>query len=496
MEISATAVGAREVLTDQGVIPSFPSFKDCIPRSFYRQIQQNNYLTRFRMKNVFKKFVRHFQRHTVSAGKLTTQDVMYKYLATLEHLAPRFGSEFFPVVSLETSSEGEKVQLYVNGGHSQPEPGHPLLPKDPPVTHEVLVTGTSGIQWRPVPVESVENFSHRGYFGRKSRNKELELKGPTPPGERNEVKWVHFCDFREITHIVVKDCRVSINRQDNKCLEVLLPSPESALSLVSLVDGYFRLTADSSHYLCHQVAPPRLLMSILNGIHGPMHTANSPTGVPLRKRTGNEQEELEATVLLESYDRVAITETWWDESYGWSVAVEGYKLFRRDRRGRRGGGVTLDVKEWIECEEMSPKPSLGSDEERVKSLWRMKGRANMRDTVRAHLGQGTRTNIYEGVLTVCGSGGAEDEAEYFSTEQNNNSREMHVVLKVLDPSHRDIALLADDTELGDAPEGGDAIQRDLERCEPQQSQVQGLACGSGQSQAQIQAGGRKAGEQP
>ncbi|XP_014818179.1 PREDICTED: non-receptor tyrosine-protein kinase TYK2-like, partial [Calidris pugnax] len=61
---------------------------------------------------------------------------------------------------------------------------------------------------------------------------------------------------------------------------------------------------------------------------------------------------------------------------------------------------------------------------------------------RAHLGQGTRTNIYEGVLTVCGSGGAEDEAEYFSTEQNNNSREMHVVLKVLDPSHRDIALVS------------------------------------------------------
>jgi len=29
---------------------------------------------------------------------------------------------------------------------------------------------------------------------------------------------------------------------------------------------------------------------------------------------GNKQEELEATVLLESYDLVALTETWWDES--------------------------------------------------------------------------------------------------------------------------------------------------------------------------------------
>ena len=52
--------------------------------------------------------------------------------------------------------------------------------------------------------------------------------------------------------------------------EVALPAPASALSLGALVDGYFRLTADSSHYLCHQVAPPRLVMSILNGIHGPM----------------------------------------------------------------------------------------------------------------------------------------------------------------------------------------------------------------------------------
>ncbi|PKU27523.1 nipped-b-like protein [Limosa lapponica baueri] len=60
---------------------------------------------------------------------------------------------------------------------------------------------------------------------------------------------------------------------------------------------------------------------------------------------GNKQEELEAIMLLERYDIVAITETWWDESYNWSVGIEGYKLFRRDRRGRRHGGVALYVKE-------------------------------------------------------------------------------------------------------------------------------------------------------
>ncbi|XP_009699170.1 PREDICTED: non-receptor tyrosine-protein kinase TYK2 [Cariama cristata] len=442
------------------------SFKDCIPRSFYRQIQQNNYLTKFRMKNVFKKFVQRFQRHTVSTGKLTVQDIMYKYLATLEHLAPRFGSEIFPVLSLDTSSEGEKVQLYVNGGHSQLEHGHALLLKDRPVTHEVLVTGTSGIQWRPVPVESTENFSHRGYFGRKSRNKESEPKGPTQPAERSEPKWVHFCDFREITHIVIKDCRVSINRQDNKCLEVVLPSSESALSLVSLVDGYFRLTADSSHYLCHEVAPPRLVMSILNGIHGPMQEE-----FVFAKLRREEQEEglyiIRWSVL--DFNRMILSVL----KRGHQQGALKYRQFRIQKKGNsfvlegwdrefstlrelldvlkgctlKSGDERFTVKRCC-----PPKPGEISDllitrkvkdsTKQILNLTQLSFHQIRKNeiTQRAHLGQGTRTNIYDGVLNVCGTAGADDEAEYFSTEQNNNSREMHVVLKVLDPSHRDIAL--------------------------------------------------------
>ncbi|XP_076216777.1 non-receptor tyrosine-protein kinase TYK2, partial [Aptenodytes patagonicus] len=448
------------------------SFKDCIPRSFYRQIQQNNYLTKFRMKNVFKKFVQRFQRHTVSTGKLTVQDIMYKYLATLEHLAPRFGSELFPVLSLETSSEGEKVQLYVNGGHSQLELGHALLPKDRPVTHEVLVAGTSGIQWRPVPVENVENFSHRGYFGRKSRNRELEPKGPTQPAERSEPKWAHFCDFREITHIVIKDCRVSINRQDNKCLEVVLPSSESALSLVSLVDGYFRLTADSSHYLCHEVAPPRVVMSILNGIHGPMQEE-----FVFAKLRREEQEEglyiIRWSVLDFNRMILSVVKRGHQQAPGAQQGALKYRQFRIQIKGNsfvlegwdrefstlrelldvlkgctlKSGDESFTVKRCC-----PPKPGEISDllitrkvkdsAKQILNLTQLSFHQIRKNeiTQRAHLGQGTRTNIYDGVLNVCGTAGADDEAEYFSTEQNNNSREMHVVLKVLDPSHRDIAL--------------------------------------------------------
>ena len=59
----------------------------------------------------------------------------------------------------------------------------------------------------------------------------------------------------------------------------------------------------------------------------------------------NKQEELEAIMQQEDYDIIAITETWWSNSQDWRAAMEGYKLFRRVRLGRRGGGVSLYVRE-------------------------------------------------------------------------------------------------------------------------------------------------------
>ncbi|GAB0210105.1 hypothetical protein GRJ2_003476300 [Grus japonensis] len=88
---------------------------------------------------------------------------------------------------------------------------------------------------------------------------------------------------------------------------------------------------------------------------------------------GNKQEELEAIVQQDSYDLVAITETWWDDSHDWSAAMDGYKLFRRDRQGRRGGGVALYVRECFDCIELD-------DCDKVECLWvRMRGKANKAD---------------------------------------------------------------------------------------------------------------------
>lgn len=65
------------------------------------------------------------------------------------------------------------------------------------------------------------------------------------------------------------------------------------------------------------------------------------------------KKELEAIVKLESYDLVAITETWWDGFHDCSVAIDGYRPFRRDRQGRKGGGVALYIKKWSKFEELS-----------------------------------------------------------------------------------------------------------------------------------------------
>ncbi|XP_058679888.1 coiled-coil domain-containing protein 171-like [Ammospiza caudacuta] len=62
------------------------------------------------------------------------------------------------------------------------------------------------------------------------------------------------------------------------------------------------------------------------------------------RSTGYKQ-ELEAMVKQQSYDVIAITEMWWHDSHGWSAALDGYKFFRRDRKGRRGGGVALYIRE-------------------------------------------------------------------------------------------------------------------------------------------------------
>ncbi|KAK4819370.1 hypothetical protein QYF61_001649 [Mycteria americana] len=90
----------------------------------------------------------------------------------------------------------------------------------------------------------------------------------------------------------------------------------------------------------------------------------------------SKQEELGAVVQQENNDIVTITETRWDDLHNWSAAMDGYKLFRRDRQGRRGGGVALYVRECFGCLE------LNDGDDRVEPLWvRIRGKANKTDIV-------------------------------------------------------------------------------------------------------------------
>jgi len=58
-------------------------------------------------------------------------------------------------------------------------------------------------------------------------------------------------------------------------------------------------------------------------------------------------------VQQDSYNLVTITETWWDDFDDWSSAIDGYRLFRRDRQGKRGSGVALYVRDCLDCMELN-----------------------------------------------------------------------------------------------------------------------------------------------
>ncbi|KAM6217677.1 non-receptor tyrosine-protein kinase TYK2 isoform 2-T2 [Rhynchocyon petersi] len=371
------------------------SFKDCIPRSFRQHIQQHNALTRLRLRHIFRKFLRAFR-----PSSLSQQLVMVKYLATLERLAPRFATEHVPVCHLELLTQAERADSSIQRQGQVPlDPGAPSAASDP--THEILVSGTGGIKWRPMQAE-----------------------------------------------------------------ELTLPSRAAALSLVSLVDGYFRLTVDSSHYLCQEVAPPRLLMSIQDGIHGPLldpfvlaklrppdghylihwstthlnrliltvaqrDQAPGSKGTRLRKFTIEQQA---GAFTLEGWGRAfpsvgALRAALQDCSL--RVGDDSFSL-RHCCLPRPGELSNLLI---LRGTRTSPRPSKLSQ----LSFHRV---CPEDITQLSHLGQGTRTNVYEGLLRVGGGDPEEDKEDSGDPPEpsKGHGQELRVVLKVLDPSHHDIAL--------------------------------------------------------
>nr|XP_025841408.1 non-receptor tyrosine-protein kinase TYK2 isoform X3 [Vulpes vulpes] len=436
------------------------SFKDCIPRSFRLQIRRHNALTRLRLRSIFRRFVRAFQ-----PGHISQQVIMVKYLATLEQLAPRFGTERVPVCHLELLAQAVGKSCYIrDSGQAPPEPE---LATGPP-THEVLVTGTGGIQWRPVQAESPRGNGssknrHADPFGKKTKAGEV---GDQPVDRPQEEPWVYFCDFQDITHVVLKERHISIHCQDNKSLELTLPSRAMALSWVSLVDGYFRLTADSSHYLCHEVAPPRLVMSIQDGIHGPLMEPfvlaklRSEDGLYLIHWSTSHLNRLILTVAQR--DQSPGTQRLHLRKFPIELQAGVFRLEGWDRsfpsvRELRAALQGCSLRAGDDCFSLRrcclPRPGEISNLIIMRGPRAVTSSPNVSQlsfhricqadvTQLSHLGQGTRTNVYEGVLRVGTRAPMEGAAdgEDSPTPSEDSGLELRVVLKVLDPSHHDIAL--------------------------------------------------------
>ncbi|XP_018601462.1 tyrosine-protein kinase JAK2 [Scleropages formosus] len=194
------------------------SYKSCLPESHRQDIQQLNRLARYRIRKTLKHFLNKLGRCPAVGYSLKL-----KYLMELAGVEPRYGTESFHV-----QNPGRGAQT------------------EGPWCKVLQVSGESGIQTRTT----------------------------------DTLEWQTFCDFPEVTEISIKQAYreqvplesrvVTVTRQDDRCLEAEFQTLAEALSFVALIDGYFRLTTDSSHYFCQEVAPPSLLQDIESKCHGPI----------------------------------------------------------------------------------------------------------------------------------------------------------------------------------------------------------------------------------
>ncbi|PKU28913.1 mitochondrial fission process protein 1 [Limosa lapponica baueri] len=159
-------------------------------------------------------------------------------------------------------------------------------------------------------------------------------------------------------------------------------------------------------------------------------------------------------------DLVAVTETWWDKSHDWSAAIDGYRLFRRDRQGRRGGVVALYIKKRIECEKLSLKNS----HDQVESLW-----VRIRD-------QGNKGNLVVGVYYRLPDQGEPTDEAFLLQLQEASSSEALILLRNFNHSNiywksscRQSRRLLECTEdnflnqvLGPDPTGPGGVRNDFE----------------------------------
>uniref|UniRef100_UPI00398EDC69 non-receptor tyrosine-protein kinase TYK2 n=1 Tax=Pristiophorus japonicus TaxID=55135 RepID=UPI00398EDC69 len=450
------------------------SFKGCIPKTFRAKIDRCNALTKIRLKRGFRKFVRSFQLPVVGSGKVIQHDIIFKYLSTLENLCSNFGGEIFRAPYLEVLPESSRAP-YINNRHYVKTTEDLLSPTQLTQGFEVLVTGTEGIQWRltqkePPPIKKT------GWKGKPADSRSNKSNQAV---EFTEKPWIYFCDFKEITHIVITDCRVGVHRQDNKCLDLVLPSHTGALSFASLIDGYSRLTTDSHHYLCHEVASPRVVLSITSGIHGPMQPhfvtnklrrEENKEGLYVLRWSALDFNKIIMTVVSKEKPEFELlrgpggfqdikqfqVERKAADAYvlqGWERSFTSVKELLESLKGclLKSGNESYMVKKCcppLPHEFSNLLVSRNIKDSDVRPLTAQLNLSQLsfhqirkEEIIQEHhLGRGTRMNIYAGRFCIRGEVEEEEEMDCSREPSLSEARDIRVVLKVLDPSHRDIAL--------------------------------------------------------
>uniref|UniRef100_A0A8C1Y6B9 Tyrosine-protein kinase n=1 Tax=Cyprinus carpio TaxID=7962 RepID=A0A8C1Y6B9_CYPCA len=218
---------AKERNQSLGEICNTTSYKSCLPETHRQDIQRMSRLARYQIRKTLKRFLKKLGK--CPAGE---RNLKLKYLMELSVLEPNYGSESFTFHHSGWLEQSEQQRVKA-----------------------MRVSGEGGIQIQTKEI----NFESRTF---------------------STQEWQTFCDFPQITDISIKRLSqeqmplegrvVTLTRQDDQCMEAEFHTLTEALSFVSLVDGYFRLTTDSTHYFCAEVAPPSLLEDIHNYCHGPI----------------------------------------------------------------------------------------------------------------------------------------------------------------------------------------------------------------------------------
>ncbi|XP_044141252.1 tyrosine-protein kinase JAK3 [Bufo gargarizans] len=226
------------------------SYKHCVPQSLRQSIVNLNFFCRKRLRRNVQKSLKKMR-----ACVLSVPLIKIKYLVDLEKLDPDFGIETFFVRSTHKDSKDLVLR----------------------------VSRCDGIIWKEVDSEL----------------------------------WQPFSDFEDIVDIRITQADsdqksggriVTITKQNNKVLEAQFQMLRDTLSFVSLVDGYYRLTKDSQHYFCEEVAPPRLRWNLDNQCHGPITSEfaidklknNGSVGSYVLRYSPQEYDKLLLTVCLET----------------------------------------------------------------------------------------------------------------------------------------------------------------------------------------------------